>query len=191
MILCQRSGLVQIFISHFNHDKEFIWKVRGFESVEEMNEKILSSWNELIDLEDEVYILGDAILGDNIKGLALLSKLNGQLHLIRGNHDTDTRISYFYNSGSFVEICDAKYLRINGYHFYLTHYPCLTGNLHKESLKKMTLNLHGHTHAQSSFFYDLPFCYNVGVDAHNCKPISIDEILVDMNKKVEECKSFL
>ena len=176
---------------HLNHDREFIWKARGFDSVQEMNKSIISKWNSLISDGDEVYILGDVMLGNTEDGMHLLSQLNGQLHLIRGNHDTDNRISWFYNSGSFTEICDAKYLRYSKYHFYLTHYPCLTGNLEKEKLSQMTLNLHGHTHSQNKFFYDLPYCYNVGIDSHGCIPISIDQIIYDMENKVQECKQFL
>lgn len=176
---------------HLSHQREFIYRPRGFESVEEMNEQIISRWNTLVKPKDEVYILGDVMLGDNAKGMAAIAELNGRLHLIRGNHDTDTRINLFKDCGQFIEICDAKYLKYGKCHFYMTHYPCLTGNLQKESLTQMTLNLHGHTHAQKMFFYDLPYCYNVGVDAHSCFPVSIDEIIKNMIDKMEECKSFL
>ena len=176
---------------HLGHDREFIWKPRGFESIQEMNETIIKNWNAIVKPEDEVYILGDVMLGNNVKGMWAIAELNGRLHLIRGNHDTDTRISLFKYCGKFVEICDAKYLKYEKYHFYMTHYPCLTGNLEKEALTQMTLNLHGHTHSAKSFFYDLPYCYNVGMDAHDCCPIAIEEIIKDMKTKVEECKTFL
>ncbi len=176
---------------HLGHDREFIYRPRGFNSIDEMNEQIVKNWNSVIDEGDDIYVLGDIMLGNNIKGIELINSLKGAIHLVRGNHDTDTRINLYNNNVAFVEICDAKYLRYNGYHFYLTHYPCFTGNLHKESLKQMTLNLHGHTHAQTPFFYDLPFCYNVGVDAHNCMPISFEQIIRDMQNKVKECKNFL
>ena len=176
---------------HLGHDREFIWKARNFESVKDMNKQIISHWNTLVKPEDEVYILGDLMLGNNVKGMWAIAELNGRLHLIRGNHDTDTRIGLFKSCGQFIEICDAKYLKYNKYHFYLTHYPCLTGNIEKESLTQMTLNLHGHTHSQKKFFYDLPYCYNIGMDAHNCVPVSIDEIINDMKAKVEECKDLL
>ena len=32
---------------HFNHDREFVWKVRGFDSVQEMNEAIIKNINRL------------------------------------------------------------------------------------------------------------------------------------------------
>jgi hypothetical protein len=33
--------------------------------------------------------------------------------------------------------------------------------------------------------------YHVGVDSHNCTPISIDDILKEMEEKVKECIEYL
>lgn len=77
------------------------------------------------------------------------------------------------------------------YHFYMSHFPTLTGNLEKESLKQMTLNLYGHTHQNSNFYEDRPYMYHVGVDSHDGYPVSLDKIIEEMNDKVEECKGFL
>ena len=176
---------------HFGHNKEFIYKARGFDSIEDMNKEIIKKWNEKVARTDTVYLLGDMMLGNNEHGLDLVSQLHGKIYVIRGNHDTDTRVALYRKSIYILDVYDSLYLRKHGYHFYLTHFPCLTGNLERESLKQMTLNLHGHTHASKPFFYDLPYCYNVGVDAHNCSPVSMEEIINDMNKMVEECKSYL
>ena len=73
---------------HFNHDKSFIYQPRGFSSVEEMNNQIIKNWNEIITGNDEVYILGDLMLGDTDKGIELFNQLNGIKHLIKGNHDS-------------------------------------------------------------------------------------------------------
>ena len=73
----------------------------------------------------------------------------------------------------------------------MTHYPCFCGNLHHDDLKKTTCNLFGHTHSKEKFYQDIPFMYNVAVDAHNCTPISLDKIIEEMEEKVIECKEFL
>ena len=44
---------------HFNHDKEFLYKPRGFHNVIEMNESIIEVYNKFISKDDIVYILGD------------------------------------------------------------------------------------------------------------------------------------
>ena len=47
---------------------EFVWKARGFESVEEMNKAQIERFNSKVQPEDTVYILGDSMLGDNAVG---------------------------------------------------------------------------------------------------------------------------
>lgn len=176
---------------HLGHDRAFIYGPRGFKTIQDMNEAIETRWNNTVKPGDEVYILGDLMLGDNSQGLEILDRLEGNLHIIRGNHDSDTRIELYKTLPSVVEICDAKFLKIEGYHFYLTHFPCLTGNLEKEALKQMTLNLSGHTHSKDRFYMDLPYVYNVAMDAHNCFPVSFEEVATDMKDKIIECKEFL
>ena len=176
---------------HFCHDREFLYKPRGFDNIYEMNNAIVTNWNEHVNACDDVYILGDVMLNDNTEGLRLLKSLKGHIHIIRGNHDTDTRIELYKDCWNVVEVLDACYLKYNKYHFFLTHYPCYTGNLEKESLHQMTLNLSGHTHSKNKFYNDLPFIYNVACDAHNCTPVLIDSIIKDMQDKVIECKSYL
>ena len=85
------------------------------------------------------------------------------------------------------EIRWADMLNYKGYHFYLSHFPTLTGNLEKESLKQCTCNLFGHTHQTTNFHLDMPFMYHVGVDSHNCYPVSLDDIIQEMKAKVIEC----
>lgn len=179
--------------THINHNRGFIYEPRGFKSVEEMNEAIVARWNSIVEPDDTVYLLGDAMLGgpNSENGLNYLKSLKGHIHIIKGNHDTDNRCAHYLECENVVEVVDAAYLHFNGYHFYLTHYPCFSGNLHHDSLKKTTCNLFGHTHSKEKFYQDIPFMYNVAVDAHDCYPVSIIEIISDMESKVEECKSYL
>ena len=52
-------------------------------------------------------------------------------------------------------------------------------------MHKNIINLYGHTHQQTNFFNDNPFMYHVGVDSHDCYPVSIDEIIYDIKEKKE------
>lgn len=178
---------------HLNCNREFIWKPRGFQSIDEMNSAIISNITSIIKPGDELYILGDLTLGQETgiteQLFAWFTNNNIKVTIIRGNHDTDNRVNLYRSFG--LEVCDAKYLKYKGYHFFLTHYPCLTGNLERESLKQMTCNLFGHTHQKNNFYEDRPYMYHVGVDSHNCFPISIDKIIEDMNIQVDTCKRFL
>lgn len=178
---------------HFNHNREFIWKARGFTSVQEMNEEIIKRHNALVRPDDDVYILGDSSLGGGDEQIlatnkALIEQLNGKLHIIRGNHDTDRRVAMYASCKNVVgSILYADMIHYKGYHFYLSHFPTLTGNLEKESLKQCTCNLFGHTHQTTNFHMDMPYMYHVGVDSHDCKPVLLDDIIKEMEEKVIEC----
>ena len=176
---------------HFNHQREFIYIPRGFSSVEEMNEAIIARHNKLVQPEDDVYVLGDLMLGDSEKGIECIKRMNGKLHIVRGNHDTDRRWELYKSLPNVVEMDNAIYLKYKKHNFYMSHYISLTGNLEKESLTQMTLNLFGHTHQKDNFYMDMPYLYHVGVDSHNCSPVLLDDIIEEMHQKVEECKRFL
>ena len=177
--------------THFGHDREFIWKARGFNSVEEMNETIIQKWNDTVSAEDDVYILGDVILGDP-SNIGYVKRLSGKLHIVLGNHDTSKREEMYRNLPNVVEVAEVGIrLKYKKHHFVLTHYPMMTGNLEKESLKQMSLNLYGHTHQASNFYNDMPFMYHVGVDSHDCYPVLLDDIIEEMYAKVKECVAFL
>lgn len=156
-----------------------------------MNQAIVERWNSVVQPEDIVYILGDIMLNNNDEGIRLFNSLNGYKRIILGNHDTATRQALYKECEKVESVELAAMLKYRGYHFFMTHYPCLTGNLEKESLKQCTLNLYGHTHQQTNFFHDLPYVYHVGVDSHNCTPVDIDTVLKEMYDKVEECKAML
>ena len=76
---------------HFCHNKEFVYKARGFDTVQEMNEDIITQFNSMVGNDDEVYCLGDLMLVDNDEGLRCVSRLKGNLHIILGNHDSSAR----------------------------------------------------------------------------------------------------
>lgn len=175
---------------HLAHNKEFLYKPRGFDSVEAMNEAVLKNWNNRVSNDDEVYCLGDLVLSNTEKGIELIKQLNGKIHIIRGNHDSDNRIILYKELPNVVEVVDAKYLKYNGYRFFMTHYPCMTDTLQNYGgLKNCLCNLYGHTHQKTNFYNEIPFIYHVGMDSHNCTPVSIDEVIRDMEAKVEELVS--
>lgn len=177
---------------HFGHDREFIWKTRGYESLEDMEQDYVKKFNLVVGSDDDVYVLGDLMLGpDSARTLALVGSLNGRLHLVRGNHDTNNRWAAYKDLPNVVEMTEGQFLKYEKYHFYLSHFPCMTGNLEKETLKQMTLNIYGHTHQKSNFYNDIPYMYHCGVDSHDGYPVAIDTIIREMYEKLEECKQFV
>ena len=163
---------------HFNHDKDFIWKARGFQSVQEMNEALIKNFNSVVAPEDTIYILGDSMMGMDISaGLAYLRRLNGTKYAAIGNHDTDARIEAYRKAGIFADIQFGYRIKVKGKVYILTHYPTVTAN--GDDLR--VVNLYGHTHQEeSNFFEDRPYMYHVGLDSHGCFPVDMETIIADI-----------
>lgn len=168
---------------HFNHNKEFIYKPRGFTNVYDMNNTIIQNFNNIITYQDDLYLLGDTMLGDLDSGLKLFHQLPGRIHLIWGNHCTDNRKQALAQCYNVVEIIGfATIIKYNKYHFYLSHFPTLTTNYDLDKpLTQRILCLAGHTHAKELF--EPCGSYNVAVDAHNCFPVSIEQVISDFERR--------
>lgn len=176
---------------HFCHDREFVYSPRGFNSVEEMNETIVRRHNLLVLPEDDVYVLGDLMLGDNEKGIELIKQMNGKLHIAIGNHDTVSRIELYKTLPNIVDIQYVHAFKYRKYNFYCSHYPTLTGNLEAESLHQVAINLYGHTHQMNKFYEDRPYMFHCGMDSNDCYPVNIDDIIVQCKNKITECIEML
>lgn len=175
-----------IFITsdlHFNHDKDFIWKERGFSSVNEMNEAIVNNWNQTVSDDDIVYLLGDVAMGSDLQAsLRLINKLKGKKYLAYGNHDTEARIKAFKTNHFFEDIQMGYRLKYKKHMFILTHYPTITAN--GDDLR--VINLYGHTHQKDNFFEDKSYMYHVGVDSHDCTPVLLETIVKEIKMKKGE-----
>lgn len=143
---------------------------RRFQTAEEKNEFLVRQWNETVGEDDEVYLLGDVSDGNGEETGRILARLNGRKYLIIGNHDKYLDDPAF-DPRLYVWTRQYYELRYQGEKFVLFHYPieAWSGYL------KDRIHLHGHLHRLE------PVCepirrYEVGVDAHDGKPVSIDEV---------------
>lgn len=164
--------------THFNHVNilSYANKTRPWNTIKEMNTSLISSWNDIISDDDIVYHLGDFILGqsDFYVMADILQKLNGQIKLIPGNHDTRSKLEVYKESG--IEILNNIH-ELKTPNIVLCHFPlAIWHNNHHGSW-----HLHGHCHG--SFTSD---CYrmDVGVDTHpEHRPYHLDEIKAEMSKR--------
>lgn len=79
---------------HLNHanSMKFCPAFRNFSDVETMNDHIINTWNGMVKPTDIVYNLGDVVFAKTLKDYEnILERLNGQHHLILGNHDVKIR----------------------------------------------------------------------------------------------------
>lgn len=141
---------------HWSHGNmlanESDFGTREFSSVQEMNERLIEAWNEVVSVGDRVYHLGDILFAHAAHDPQdrLISRLNGQIYLITGNHD---RADDWHEDlkEHFVYIRDREELRIDGYrsdgdHLYITldHYPLRTWDRRFYG----ALHAYGHVHTK-------------------------------------------
>jgi calcineurin-like phosphoesterase family protein len=119
-------------VCHFTRN-DGVTKLRPWTDPDEMDEEMVKRWNETVRPNDKVYHLGDVVI--NRKALKIMSRLNGDKVLIRGNHDIFRDEEYREH---FREL--RAYHVMNG--MILSHIP-----IHEESLGRFGTNIHGHLHA--------------------------------------------
>lgn len=148
---------------------------------------IIKNWNELVAPDDDVYLLGDLMLNDNEHGMKCLGRLNGKLHLIRGNHCTDERWKLYANSWNVVEMCGwATQIRIGKQSIFLSHYPTIASNYDIDKpLKQRVLNLCGHSHTKDPFAdWNKGLIFHCELDTNNCKPWNYEDIIKKAKEKL-------
>lgn len=134
---------------HFYHES-LLTKMdcRGFASCEEMHEYIIQRWNAKVRAQDEVVILGDVSMERGKLTSDILSRLNGRLYLIQGNHDVYLKDRRF-DSSRFEWIKEYAELHDNKRKIILSHYPifCYHGQYRRDKNgQPKTYMLYGHVH---------------------------------------------
>ena len=155
---------------HIDHYNIMKYCNRQFQSVKQMNEKILDEFNKYVKSDDKVYFLGDLAFGDEAFEETLI-KMNGDITFIRGNHDFNyTSIIRKYCK----EVYDLRIINVNGRKIVLCHYPLRSW----DGQRHYSWQLHGHCHGTLN---PLPYQYDVGVDKNNMKPVSLKQLNKIMN----------
>lgn len=174
---------------HFGHENVIRFDNRPFNTVEEMDEEMIKRWNAKVGKGDIVYVLGDFIWkAATNEAVNIIRRLNGQIILIKGNHDR-----FLHNAAAkkalagikdYDDICvtleDGTTRRCILSHYFIPFY-----NGHRYQ----AIHLHGHSHLTEEAAeevrittelnekgYDLKI-YNVGCMYWNYTPVTLDEIL--------------
>lgn len=134
---------------HFYHES-LLMKMdrRGFATCDEMHEYIIKRWNDKVQPQDEVVILGDVSMERGKKTSDVLDRLHGKLYLIIGNHDTYLKDRRF-DASRFEWIKLYKELHDNKRKVILSHYPifCYNGQYRRDGAgNPKTYMLYGHVH---------------------------------------------
>ena len=84
---------------HFFHKNIIQYENRPFLTKEEMNESMIKDWNSVVHKRDYIYVLGDLAFGNKEMIKNLISRLNGRIHLIMGNHDGKRSYKWWLECG--------------------------------------------------------------------------------------------
>ena len=177
--------------THFNHTNIISYCQRPFKNVDEMNERIIANWNEVVSEDDIIFHLGDFCLGGAAEWTRLLDRLNGKIYLIMGNHDRKNIRQGFKDR--FEHVAMQMHIEVGKQRIYLNHYPflCFEGGY------KDVWQLFGHVHTRKNntgidagrLQYLYPTQYDVGVDNNNFAPVSFEQVKRIIDKQVEQSKS--
>lgn len=175
-----------IFITsdtHFGHDRDFIYSPRGYSSELSASKAIVANINCDVKEDDELYILGDVLLGSD-DSIDYLNSINCKnIHIIAGNHDSQRRIDEYRKCLNVVEVCESKRISAEGLNWFLCHYPVYTNNYNSDYHSFDALwSLCGHIHTKDPFL-ELKkgiMSYHCELDAHNNHPVNITQIKRDI-----------
>jgi calcineurin-like phosphoesterase family protein len=131
--------------THWSHKRVIEYSNRPFSSAEEMDETLIKNWNRMVRPNDTIYHLGDFAFMKIDKLIPLMNRLNGNLHIILGNHDKEiirNKKMIFDSVEGIRSIVNYLEIKHNNIHINLFHYPLLQFNkCHYGSWA-----LHGHCH---------------------------------------------
>lgn len=153
------------------------------------DETIIEQWNSKVTNHDTVYILGDAFNCCEHDARRIFKRLNGNKHLITGNHDKKW-LRDIVASGKYSFTGEAKpYEKIKDEDrtVVLSHYPITFWDGQHDGSYHVYGHLHG-THEEKLMREiaesiirsgDLPEyrAFNAGVMLHNYAPTSLDEMI--------------
>lgn len=174
---------------HFGHKNVLRFDSRPYFTVDEMDKALIDNWNNKVKPGDTVYVLGDMFWNSDPKYVQdILKTLNGQIVLIKGNHD-----KWLHNSTNkkllagikdyddiAVTLKDGSKRRCILSHYFMPFY-----NAHYYG----AIHLHGHTHNSPESVLENKIAeylnnngyscsiHNVGCMHWNYEPVTLDEIL--------------
>jgi len=166
---------------HLGHTNIMKYCDRPFDSVEEMDEIIISNTVTCFMSGDTIYLLGDLSfnleLAENF--LLKIKKIGVQMHYIRGNHDKnlkDAMLLEYCDSVSSLKDIHVKY-KNEDYRITLCHYPMYSWKYSHYGAWMLFGHHHNRRKDENIFRGKM---MNVGVDVNNFMPVSFDCVIDHM-----------
>lgn len=156
--------------------------VRNFETVEDMNDRMVENINSIVSKNDFLIHVGDWSFG----GLENIGNFRNRINcdnviLFIGNHDTNILKNKNYSRKNFTMVIEKfDVLEIAGIDekFFICHYPMLSWG---KSAKYM---LYGHVHSTGKERFVTENSMDVGIGGSpQFRPYSMDEVIALLNRK--------
>lgn len=161
--------------THFGHKNIIGYTDRPFNSVEEMDETLITNWNAQVGQDDIVIHCGDFGFLPRGEIAKYIARLNGNIILIMGNHDTRFKPQKWEEWGIKKAFYRPRVWR--GYAF--SHEPNALYHLNN-----YTKHFYGHTHQRCAI--DDEICCCVCVEQTDYKPILLCMTCMDIEDIIQE-----
>lgn len=168
--------------THFGHKNIIKYSQRPFADIQDMDENLIKNWNAIVSDNDTIWHLGDFAFMNSVQFETLLSRLNGHINIVLGNHD-DVIIKSkldLIKSSKIESIQQYKEINFDHKMLVLFHYGQRVWNKSHHG----SIHLYGHSHGS------LPphgLSVDVGVDCKEItseyRPVSLDEIFQYMSSR--------
>ncbi len=153
--------------THFGHDNIRSHCNRPFASVEEMDEAMIRRWNETVGVADIVYHLGDFAWRIQPHMVQILvGRLNGEIHLVPGNHDRIEMLRHVIGMRIEPHVLTTQ---VDSRALVLCHYSLRSWPGRVYGSYALWGHSHGHLGPYGKSF-------DVGVDSHEFRPWTWDEV---------------
>lgn len=166
--------------THFGHANIMRIDKRPFSDVHEMDEYMIFRWNERVNPDDNIYVVGDF----SYKGInppeSYLRRLKGKKHLLIGNHDikllkNKAAMSYFETVNDILTIQDGNNQVV------LCHYPLIEWPHYYRNAYHVYGHIHNNNNKANLIMAEEERALNAGVMLNNYSPSSLNELI--NNKK--------
>ena len=178
--------------THFNHNQEFVYKKRGYETPQQMTDDMINIINDTVGEDGILLHLGDFCLNTTRdQYLDILSRLKvKQIWMVWGNHNNPIQKSYggtvqqvsACNNGVFIRYLDHYYTFRKGKKMFVCfHFPMAVW----DGMRDGAMHLCGHSHGDYPLSRPENLTHKIldcGWDIHK-KPLHITEVEAIMENK--------
>jgi len=176
--------------THFYHKNIIHFVNRPFGDIEDMNETLIKWWNKTVPEDGIVFHLGDFAFTSSVPKIEdIVKRLNGEIHLIMGNHDYQNHFDREIIKKMFASVHDLYEIKVEDeeigdtQYLMLCHYPLLTWN----KKERGSWNLHGHIHSgprstAKERGLNVGMQLDVGIDNSDYMPISYEDVKIKITQ---------